>query len=235
MYPCHQPDAETQTLLASLQAFCFPDGEDAARPVLGVKTTQRGELRMSPEARWGPFTAEQRIDATQSEFCWDARFGGSRLGSYVVTDAYEKGHGRLTIKLGGVLTVKKVTGPEVDRGEIQRYLSSFLMCPSILLHHRSLQFALASKRTLQVRDTNDSTGATVEIEFGEDGLPLGCRAHRPRLVGKSSVVTPWFATCLEYEEREGMRVAHRIEAGWTLPEGDFTYFREEVTSFTSLR
>ena len=40
----HELDAESQTLLASLKAFCFPGGEDAARRVRGVKITQRGEL-----------------------------------------------------------------------------------------------------------------------------------------------------------------------------------------------
>jgi hypothetical protein len=228
------PTPEVQNLLESLRAFCFPGGEEAARRVLGVKTTGRGELRMSPEARWTSFTAEERIEATQSRFCWEARFGGSRLGSYVITDAYERGHGRLTIKLGGVLTVKKLTGPEVDQGEIQRYLSSILMCPSILLHHASLQFALAGENVLQVRDANDPTGATVDIEVADDGLPVACRADRPRLVGKKTLLTPWTGTCQEYREWEGMRVAQHVEACWNLPEGDFTYFREEVTTFTAI-
>ncbi len=226
--------SEVQKLLESLRAFCFPGGEEAARRVLGVKTTQRGELRMSPEARWTPFTAEQTIDATQSGFCWDARFGGSRLGSYVITDAYEKGRGRLTIKLGGVLTVKKLTGPEVDQGELQRYLSSILMCPSILLHHASLQYALAGKNALQVRDANDPTGATVDIEIARDGRPVASRATRPRLVGKKTLLTPWTGTCQEYREWQGMRVAQRVEACWNLPEGDFTYFREGVTAITAI-
>lgn len=29
-------------------------------------------------------------------------------------------------------------------------------------------------------------------------------------------------------------MAQRIEACWNLPEGDFTYFRKEVTTFTAL-
>ena len=76
MEDSHVPDGETQRLLASLKAFCFPGGEDAARLVRGVKITQRGEMCLAPGARWMPFTAEQRIDATQSSFCWKARFGG---------------------------------------------------------------------------------------------------------------------------------------------------------------
>jgi len=227
----HRADPETEALLAALKTFCFPQGEEAARRVRGVKTAGQGELRMSPKGRWSPFTAEERIDATRSEFCWDARFGGSRLGSYVVTDAYEAGHGRLTIKVGGVIPVKKLTGPEVDKGELQRYLASILICPSILLHHPSLELAAVGNRKLRVRQYAEPTGAAVEIEIVEDGRPAACRAERPMLVGKKTVLTPWFATAVEFVPWEGMRVARRMEAGWTLPEGDFTYFREEIASY----
>lgn len=221
---------ETATLLASLKAFCFPGGEEAGRGCRSVKTTQRGEFRSAPGARWMTYTAEERIDATQTGFCWDARFGGSRLGSFVVTDAYEQSHGQLSVKLGGVIPVKKFTGPDVDKAEIQRYFSSIVMCPSILLHHPSLEFTAHGANALAVRDRNDLTNATVEMVIGVDGQPSACRTERPRLVGKKTVLTPWLGSCLEFQECEGLRVARRIEVSWRLPEGDFTYLRGEVTS-----
>jgi hypothetical protein len=215
-------------LPARLRAFHFPGGEEAARLVRAVKTTQRGEMRTTPEARWMPFTAEEEIDATRSRFRWDARFQGGALG---VTDAYEDGHGRLVIKLGGVIPVKRMTGPDFDRGELERYLASVMSCPPMLLGNRSLEWTAAGPSTLRVRDRDDRTGATVDLEIGDDGRPLVCRANRPRLVGKQSVPTPWSGTCTESREWEGLRVASRIEAAWQLPEGEFTYFRAEVTSF----
>jgi hypothetical protein len=230
-----EPDPETQALLASLKAFCFPGGEDAARLVGGIKIAQRGEFCMEPGARWLPFRAEQRIDTRQSSFCWDARFGGKWFSTFAVTDAYEQGRGRLVIKLGGVLPVKKFAGPDVDRGELQRYLSELLMCPSILLNHPSLEFTAAGNRTLRVRDRKGPTGATVDFEISEEGRPVTCRADRPRLVGKHSVLTPWSGACQEFQEWEGLRVARRIEVCWHLPEGTFTYFRGEVTSYTAWR
>ena len=225
-----QLEDETQTLLNSLKAFCFPGGQDAARRVRGVKTTQRGEMCSAPGAQWTSFTAEERIDATQSSFCWEARYG-SGLRSLMVTDAYEEGCGRLVVKLGGLIPVKRFSGPDFDRGEIQRYFSSILMCPSMLLNHPTLEFSTAGKRTLRVRDRNDPTAATVDFEIGETGRPLACRAERTRLVGKRKVPTPWSGTCAEFLEWEGMRVARLIEVCWHLPEGIFTYFRGEITSY----
>jgi hypothetical protein len=77
--------------------------------------------------------------------------------------------------------------------------------------------------------------ATVNFEFSEEGRPIACRADRPRLVGKNAVLTPWSGTCPEFQEWEGLRVARRIEVCWHLPEGAFTYFRGEVTSYNSWR
>jgi hypothetical protein len=232
MTQAHDPDTETQVLLASLKSFFFPAGQDAARRVRGVKTTQHGEMCSAPGARWMPYTAVERIDATQSSFCWEARVGGSKLGSFVVTDAFEEGRGRLVVKLGGLIPLKKFSGSDFDKGEIQRYFSSILMCPPILLNHASLEFTAIANRTLRVRDHDDPTGATVDFVIGEDGCPVTCRAERPRLVGKRSVLTPWSGTCSEFQEWNGLRVAHRIEVCWHLPEGAFTYFREEITSYT---
>jgi hypothetical protein len=229
------PSRETLTVLARLRAFCFPGGEDAARRIRAVRTAEKGEMRMSPEARWIPFTAEQFLDTTRSSFRWDARIDPSKIVSPVVTDAYEEGHGRLVVKLGGVLPVRKVAGPDADKGELQRYLSSIVFCPAILLNHRALDWAAVGRLTLRVRDREDATGATVDIDIGEDGCPLICRADRPRAVGKKTVLTPWSATCGEFREREGLRIPTRLEVSWHLPEGPFIYFRAEITSFVAVR
>lgn len=225
---------EAETLLAHLRTFCFPGGEDAVRPMLGVRTRQRGEFRAAPSARWMPFTADEVIAATRSSFRWDARLGGS-IGSTGVTDAYEEGHGRLVIKLGGVVPVKKMVGPDFDKGELQRYLASVVFCPPILLNHPSLEWTAAGPLTLRVRDREDPTGATVDLEISEEGRPVKCRADRPRMVGKVAVLTPWLGVCGEHQEWEGLRVVSRLEVSWHLSDGPFTYLRAEVTSFTVLR
>jgi hypothetical protein len=84
-----------ESSLVRLRSFCFPGGEEAARRIRAIRTTQRGEIRMSPEARWIPFTADEFIDATRSSFRWEARLDPGKVGSPIVIDAYEDGHGRL--------------------------------------------------------------------------------------------------------------------------------------------
>jgi len=224
----------SSALLARLRRFCFPSGEDSVRLARGVKTAQRGEMRMAPGAKPVPFTAEESIQAARSGFRWEARFGGGRLGGFAVTDAYDEGRGWLLVKLRGVIPLKKTVGPEVDQGELQRYLASVVSCPPMILHNRSLEWTAAGPDTLRVRDRDDPTGATVDLEMDAEGRPLACRAVRPRMAGKRIVPTPWSGVAAEFREWEGLRVASRLEVQWDLPEGSFTYFRAEVTSFALL-
>lgn len=222
------------TLLARLRQFCFPGGEEAARSVTAIRISEQGEMRMSPEARWIPFTAEETIEARRSSFRWQARLSSSRLTPVTVTDAYENGQGYLTVKAAGLIPLKKITGAQVDQGELQRYLASIAFCPPILLNHPGLDWTKAGPLTLRVRDQDGSPEAMVDLELAEDGRPLACRAERPRLVGKQSVLTAWMGRYLEFQEMEGLRVAARLEVSWQLPEGLFTYFRSQLTSFACI-
>ena len=227
-------DGETRGLLARLRAFCFPGGEEAARRVRAIRTTQRGEIRLSQGARWTPFTADETVDATQSAFRWEARIGG-KIAPTLVTDAYEAGHGFLAVKLGGVVPLKKISGPEFDKGELQRYLSSIVFCPAMVLNNPFLEWTAVGPGTLRVQDRKDATGATVDLDIGEDGCPRACRADRPRMVGKETTTTPWSGLCEGYQEQEGLRIPHHLEVCWQLEDGPFSYFRGDITSFMVLR
>jgi hypothetical protein len=234
---CDVPAASdgAEGLLAQLKAFCLPGGEVSARGVECVRMTQSGEIRSAPNAPWVPFSAEEVTFATRSSFRWEARFKGGSTGWFSVSDSYENGHGCGEISLGGVLPVRRSTGPEFDKGELQRYLSSILLCPPMLLNNRSLIWTDAGPRTLRIGDRTDPTRATVDLEFDEEGHPTACHAERPRMVGKTTVPTPWSATGAEFQERDGLRVATCLESAWHLPEGLFTSFRAHVTSFDVLR
>lgn len=231
MEPLNELGDETRALVARLRAFCYPGGEDSARRVLAIRTMERGEMRASLKARWIPFTAEQVTETRRSSFRWEARYRGSRMGLIAVTDAYEEGRGRLVVKLGGVIPVQKVLGPEADRGELQRYLASLILCPPMVLNHGSLEWRAVGPLALRVRDRADPTGATVDVEMNEEGCPLVCRGDRPRMVGKQAELTPWSASGSEFREWEGLRVPGHLEAAWILPDGPFTYYRAEVVSF----
>ncbi len=229
------PGGEALMLLRKWRSFAFPEGEDAVKGVRAFRSTQKGEICSAPGARWIPFTAEETFETTRSGFIWEARLRAGKLVPMLVTDAYEQGHGRLVVKIAGALPVVNARGPEFDRGELQRCLAGIMGYPAALLARPDLEWTAVAASTLRVRDTGDSTGATVDIDLDEAGRPLGCRAERPRAVGKETVLTPWTATSAETRIIEGMRTPTHLEAAWVLPDGVFTYFRVEVTSLVAQR
>src|SRR6516164_3492379 len=121
------------SLVDRIKAFSLPAGEPAVRGVHGIKTTQRGEFRSSPNARWVAFTAKEYVDATKSGFCWNAHMG-TGLKSFNVTDAYENGQGRLVVKKGP-LKLRELRGSDVDKGELQRYLAYLAYCPTMIINN----------------------------------------------------------------------------------------------------
>ena len=227
-----QVSDNTSALLSHLHAVCFPAGLEAARCIRAIRSKQKGEMRMSPGSRWIPFVAEEFVDATRSSFRWEARLDPGKLSGPTVIDAYDGGHGQLTVKIGGVLPVKKIAGPDMDQGELQRYLCSIILCPSILLNHPSLEIHTAGPSTLRLSDRQDVIEATIDLDFSGVAGPIACYATRPRMVGKRAVLTLWSGIARRFRDYEGVRIATQFEVAWHLPEGPFTYFREEITSWT---
>ena len=212
-------------MLARMKQFLLPEGEAVARGLQTIRIFEKGEMRMSEQARWMPFTSEQTIQTCRSGFRWDARTSG-----LVITDAYEEGHGFAMSRLAGLLTLKKATrGPELDRGEVQRYLASLLFCPAAIVNHPSLEWTEIAPSVLRVRDVADPTGATVDFQIEPTGEPSACRTIRPRLIGKNAVDTPWLGKGSDFRLWNSMRVAHHLEVWWEIPEAPFCYYRSEVT------
>ena len=159
---------------------------------------------------------------------------GSGLKAVNVTDAYEDGHGRVVVRKGP-LQLKRLVGPDVDKGELQRYLAYLSYCPPILLNNPSLEFSVTGAGHLRLCDRMDPTGASVDIEIEENGRPAVSRAVRPMVVGKRIEWAPWSARGDDFEERDGLFIPKRLEASWDLTDGGFTYIRIEVLTFEVLR
>jgi hypothetical protein len=220
-------------MIERIKSYCFPHGEQVARGVRAIKTIQHGEICSAPDALWIPFTAEEYVDATRSGFCWNARMG-TGLTSVHVTDAYENGHGRLVVKKGP-LKLKELTGPEVDRGELQRYLAYVSYCPPMIENNASLRMESIGPDSVRISDQSDPTGASVDLEVADTGRILAARAIRAMTVGQRIVMTPWKATSDDFREVEGILVPHKMEATWELPEVSFTYIRIELTAVSIVR
>ena len=148
-----QESVSTVAVMAALKAYCFPGGESAARNIRGIRAVQRGEIRSSPEARWNTFVANEFVDATKTRVLL-----GGPLALGVFSRAGHRrlrgGEGRLVVEKGP-LQLKKLTGPDVDRGRVATLPGYVGYCPPMVLNNPSLEFAVVGDRTLKVRDRHD--------------------------------------------------------------------------------
>jgi hypothetical protein len=228
-----------ETLLLRSGEIFIPGRNDAARLIRALRTPEKGQPRMSPEARWIPLTAEPVIDSSRTSFGWEAKLDAAKTISPAVEDRVHDSHGRPAAKLMGMVPVKKLVGREADRREPARYLASIVLCPSILLNHETLRWNLLKPLRLRVHDLRHAPphpAASLDIDLPDEGrsgaLPcpspaLGQKGEPSRLRGPPVAVS--FAKGKGSARPRGGKFPG---AFW---EGEFPYYRGETTSFVALR
>ncbi len=180
-------------------------------------------MRLGPERRWMPFTAEQRMRSDRTAFVWHARFKMAPLVTAVVEDAFEDGKGRLDAKVWGLVPVAHARGPKVDRGEAQRYLAELPWCPLALWENPELRFRQLDARTVRVWVFDEAT--SMDLVFDDAGDIV--RAHTDARC-RDETSEPWGGEFGEYREFGAIRAPSSGHVAWRSPEGDFEYWRGEI-------
>ncbi|GAC1624425.1 MAG: hypothetical protein NVS4B9_15910 [Ktedonobacteraceae bacterium] len=150
------------------------------------------------------------------------------LGWISATDRFTGGRGSMVIKLLSFITVGNAHGPEMDRGELQRYLAEMIWFPTAWLSAAVEWQAIDDYSVQATFRVSDVTGSVV-LHVNEHGQLTHVTADRYKEEHGRYLLAPWSAQCNEYREVEGMRIPTRIEITWHLSSGAFTWFRCKVT------
>ncbi len=191
-----------------------------------VLVEQRGTMRLKPTGKWLSFSAKQWSAVRRTEFCWQARIQMAPFVSAAVEDAYEDGRGRLEVKMWGAIPLSRSEGPELDRGEAQRYLAELPWNPGALRHNAALRFSERPDGAVRVWCIEPSI--YVDLFFDEEGDVVRTFCDNRPLDGQGR--KPWEGRFSEYIDCGGLRIPRKGEVVWLLPEGEFAYWRGEVTS-----
>lgn len=185
---------------------------------------QTGEMRLKPGGRAMPFSAQQWSAVDELAFCWRARVRMAPLVTAVVEDAFEAGRGRLDVRLWGAIRVMHAEGPELDRGEAQRYLAELPWNPGAVLRNPALRFEARGDEGVRVACGDAQTW--VDLRFDAAGDIVGSFSET-RHFGERGP-TPWEGSFWDYGVLGGLRVPRQGEVSWLLPEGRFTYWRGRI-------
>ena len=219
---------DVEDLLAKVRDFAMPQGGAENR---GMAITQEGEMRLAPGRKWMPFKATQIFEPGGIAFRWNARFTAGPAWMNVI-DTFWGGKGSTAIRLFGVLPVGGASGEEIDRGAAMRGLAEIAWHPAAIDDGR-IVWQIAGDMVLRGRFDDGKTIATVYFNVDADGKILGGSApDRPYTAGKTVVPRAWSGRYFDYGSFGNLRMPSKAEATWHLPEGDFVYFRCEVTSAT---
>jgi len=201
-------------------------GDGRAR---GVRLAQRGAMRMKPGGQWLDFSATQWMATREAAFVWRARVRMGPLLMVSVEDAYEDGRGRLDARLWGIVPVARGRGPDVDQGEVQRYLAELAWNPMAMAHNPALRFE--ERPDGSVRVTCGPPAAHVDLFFDDAGDLV--RTYTETRPYGDQGATPWEGTFSRYRTLGGLRVPTHGEVRWLLPSGPFSYWRADLTALFS--
>lgn len=197
-------------------------------PIRTVRLRQKGFMRTQPSQKWMPLVAEQYFTTTPPAFLWSCTMQPFPLAWISATDQFTRGHGSMIIKLLSFITVGNAQGPEMDQGELQRYLAELVCFPTAWLSDAIEWQAID---TSSVRATFRDSGVTgsVVLHVNEQGQLTQVTADRYKEEHEHYLLAPWSAQCNDYQDVEGMRIPTRIEITWHLASGEFTWFRVKIT------
>jgi hypothetical protein len=189
----------------------------------GTRITQHGELLLDSR-RWVPFSAEQEFEATRCAFSWRARVTMAPLFVAKVVDAYEDGRGRLEARMLGIRFARGEPGPELDRGELVRYLAELPWNPMAIVHNPELRFTTAPDGSPRVWSRSEAS--YVDCTFDDAGDLVEVRTESRHRSGVGSV--PWSARFSAHGELGGLRVPTAGETSWDSTEGREVVWRGTI-------
>jgi len=245
-------DRANARLVAELLAIASPESERVFRnhdleglpePVQGylanvltegqpyvrmVRLQQSGEFRLGDAmAPWKPLSATQYFTVDPPGFVWDARVEIVPLLPVRVVDVYKAGKGALRAKiLSSVPVADAESSPELNSGELMRYLAETVWFPTALLPGEGIDWVPIDEQSAKA--TIDHRGTTVSLVFyfnSRNEVERVFAENRYREVDGTYEPTPWTGHFSNYQVRNGMLIPIDGEVEWNLPGGDLSYWR----------
>ncbi len=221
-------DAHLTGLPEVLQRYLRYAGVVDKAPISTVRLTQQGVMKQQPGQKWMSMVAEQYFTTKPPAFLWHCTMRPFPLVWISATDRFTGGHGNMVIKLLSVITMGNAHGPEMDQGELQRYLAEMIWFPTAWLSD-AIAWQAVDAHSAKATFRELGVMGSVVLHVNEQGQLTHVTADRYKEEHGHYLLAPWSGQCNEYQEVEGMRIPTRIEVTWHLTSGEFTWFRVQIT------
>jgi len=184
------------------------------------RITHGGWFRTDPKKPRMKIRGREYDCANPPGFVWEGI-----TPSFSGIDSYVAGRGRLTIRLFSLFKIIDAAGPTYDEGELLRWLGNCTLLPTALLPNEYISWS-----------PEDENSANLHLNY--QGVSVGCRVRfnaQRELVQLESRrwmnekrQEDWVGRCSRYREINGVLVPTRLQVGWKLKEGEFSYALFEI-------
>jgi hypothetical protein len=191
-----------------------------------VRLKQEGELRLG-ERGWFPFTAEEYYTTNPPGFVWTVKLEMAPLVSVVGRDAYLEGRGSMDMRLLGLVPVAKDSGPEMDQGDLLRYLNEIMWFPAGAI---SPYITWEAIDATSARATMTYAGVSAPATFFFDDQGRLTNMVAERFDREDGRVNLWSTPVTAYGEFAGVRIPVAGEGVYARESGDYSYIRLRITA-----
>lgn len=191
---------------------------------------QSGQMRTSPEGKWMPVEAEQYVKTQNPGFLWIADVEAAPYIHLTGRDKYVDGKGHMLIKLFSLFPVADSKGPQIDQGTLLRYLAEMVWYPSAALEEYISWKQLDNSSAEATMSYGGVTGSGI-FTFDEKGRLIRFEADRYYDRKEGATLEPWVIAidAKSYQLAEEIQVPTKAEVTWRLDEGDFTWYKLEIS------
>ncbi|MGC9384246.1 MAG: DUF6544 family protein [Kosmotogaceae bacterium] len=193
-----------------------------------VRLKQNAEMKLEKEKKWMPVEAEQYFTANPPGFLWKARIKAAPFFHIVGRDKYTDGEGNMQIKILSLFTIADSSGKEMNQGTLLRYLAETVWFPTAALSD-FIEWEEIDVNTAKATMSFANTNASGIFSFSDEGYVENFTAERYKEADGEYSLEIWLVNISEYKNLDGFMIPTKGEVTWKLDDGDFTWYRFEIT------
>lgn len=195
-----------------------------------VRLKQKRRFRVGEDNRspWKPFETTQHYSIHPPGFIWEAKIKFFPLLPVRVVDMYKDGEGSLQAKLLSTIAVGEAkSSPEMNSGELLRYLSEAVWFPTAFLPDQGVEWKSVDDNIARATIEDQGIKASVLFKFNEKNEVVEIHTEE-RYRQEDNSFKPWTGYFEDYQERNGILIPLEGEVGWDLREGYLSYWKGRI-------
>lgn len=195
-----------------------------------VHLKQKGWMRTAPDKEnWIETTAEQYFTIDKPAFIWQVKMQMMNGVTVSGRDKFVDGKGDMLIKALSLINIVHDDEDEkIDQGTLQRYLAEICWFPSAALSPY-IKWQSIDDNTARATMIYKGNKGSVTFYFNNEGDLIRCKANRFKGGGTHATLEKWVVSSNGFTTMKGIRMPVKSAATWQLAEGDFTWYKLEIT------